>query len=118
NRASIQNAQLGGELISEHVGRFPANHGVSFGRHLRSCRLARANRPDRFISDDQFGGFPGRDRVEGAYALAAQHVLSSASLALFQNFTYATNWREPGFQSAFQPQVHSVVGLAEILPAL
>jgi len=56
--------------------------------------------------------------VEGADALAPQHVVRESSLPLFQHFAHAADRREPGFQRGLKTQVHGVIGFAEILAAL
>jgi len=69
HRPAVENAQLRGELLAEYFRGFATDNGVGFPREFGSGGFAGANRPHRFVSDDQFSGLLGRDGVEGADAL-------------------------------------------------
>src|ERR1700756_4940352 len=50
--------------------------------------------------------------------MTTQDIVGHAGLALFEYFAHAADRSESRFQRGFQPQVHRVVGLAEVLPPL
>src|ERR1035441_1378745 len=88
---------------------------MGVGGHLRSCGFSGADGPYWFVGYHQVDGFFGRDFVEGAEALAAQHVVGEVGFAFFEDFSYADNGDESGFDGGLELEVDGVVGLAEVL---
>ena len=90
---------------------------MGVGGDLRRGGFSGADGPSRLVSDHQAGGFFGRDFIEGAQALAAQHVIGEPGFALFEDFSDADDRDESGLEGGFQLEVDSVVGFAKMLAA-
>ena len=89
-----------------------ASAAISRGRGF-----AGANGPDRFVGDHHVRGLLGGNLVEGAQALAAQHVVGESGFALFEHFADADDGDESRFERGLEFEIDGVVGLAEILAA-
>ena len=96
--AAVEDAEFASEILAEGFGGLASDDGVGVGGHLRRCGFSGADRPDWFVGDHQADGFFRRDFVEGAETLAAQHVVGEPGFAFFENFSYADDGDESGFE--------------------
>src|SRR5207253_2688875 len=83
HRSSVQNAELGGEVIAEGFGGFSANQGVRFGGKLRGRSFPGSDRPYRLVGDDQLPGLLARNGMERSQALTAKYIFGQPGLPLF-----------------------------------
>src|ERR1700690_2515702 len=116
--AAIEDAQFIGEFLAEGFGRFGSYAGMCVGGDLRGSGLSGADAPSRFVGAPQADRFLGRDLVEGAETLAAQYVIGEPGFALFEDFSYADDRDESGFEGGLQLEIDRVIGFAEVLAAL